>query len=338
MAELASAGGVLDNPGQAGGSLLAPLTNPAGGPPLDRAKNFLSQSPIKKALPWFAGVATLGAGALAWSTLAPAPQRVLYTQLDDGERASVVAALDKGNIHYKINSDTGALTVDEPDVYKARMLVAQNGSLALPDAGSSDGLDKLPMGASRAMENERLRGATEHELMLSIKEIDGVQAVRVHLAEGEKSVFVRDTIAPTASVMLRLADGRQLSEPQVRAIVNLVAGSVPGLTPDAVKVVDQHGRLLTDKASGDDDRLEMQARMAGALANLVARHPGGTVVAVSHADPIKAVVAQAAGTPLDLFQRLTVAPCSVSAIAYTPAGPVVLTVNSTASLDALAIA
>ena len=261
MAELATAGGVLDNPGQAGGSLLAPLTNPAGGPPLDRAKNFLSQSPIKKALPWFAGVATLGAGALAWSTLAPAPQRVLYTQLDDGERASVVAALDKGNIHYKINSDTGALTVDEPDVYKARMLVAQNGSLALPDAGASDGLDKLPMGASRAMENERLRGATEHELMLSIKEIDGVQAVRVHLAEGEKSVFVRDTIAPTASVMLRLADGRQLSEPQVRAIVNLVAGSVPGLTPDAVKVVDQHGRLLTDKASGDDDRLEMQARM-----------------------------------------------------------------------------
>ena len=89
---------------------------------------------------------------------------------------------------------------------------------------------------------------------------------------------------------------------------------------------------------GGESFLEMQARMAGALANLVARHPGGTVVAVSHADPIKAVVAQAAGTPLDLFQRLTVAPCSVSAIAYTPAGPVVLTVNSTASLDALAIA
>ncbi len=82
----------------------------------------------------------------------------------------------------------------------------------------------------------------------------------------------------------------------------------------------------------------MQTRMASALARLVALHPGRTVVAVSHADPIKAVVAQAAGTPLDLFQRLTVAPCSVSAIAYTGGGPVVLTVNSTASLEALAIA
>jgi probable phosphoglycerate mutase len=84
--------------------------------------------------------------------------------------------------------------------------------------------------------------------------------------------------------------------------------------------------------------LEMQARMASALATLVDRHRGETVVAVSHADPIKAVVAQAAGTPLDLFQRLTVAPCSVSALAYTGAGPFVLTVNSTDSLAALAIA
>jgi len=84
--------------------------------------------------------------------------------------------------------------------------------------------------------------------------------------------------------------------------------------------------------------LEMQTRMASALARLVERHPGETVVAVSHADPIKAVVALAAGTPLDLFQRLTVAPCSVSALAYTGHGPFVLTVNSTDSLTALAIA
>ena len=89
---------------------------------------------------------------------------------------------------------------------------------------------------------------------------------------------------------------------------------------------------------GGESFLEMQTRMATAIARLAAHHPGQTVVAVSHADPIKAVVAQAAGTPLDLFQRLTVAPCSVSAIAYTGGGPFVLTVNSTASLQALAIA
>lgn len=74
---------------------------------------------------------------------------------------------------------------------------------------------------------------------------------------------------------------------------------------------------------------EMQTRMVGALDSLVARHPGETIVAVSHADPIKAAVAQALGTHLDLFQRIVISPCSISAIMYSASGPAVLTVNST---------
>ena len=74
---------------------------------------------------------------------------------------------------------------------------------------------------------------------------------------------------------------------------------------------------------------EMQARITSALGRLVARFPGQIVVAVSHADPIKAVVAHAMGTHLDLFQRVVVSPCSVTAILYTSDGPVVLCVNST---------
>jgi probable phosphoglycerate mutase len=73
---------------------------------------------------------------------------------------------------------------------------------------------------------------------------------------------------------------------------------------------------------------EMQARITAALARLVERHPGETIVAVSHADPIKAVVAHALGLPLDLFHRLAAAPGSVTAIAYLPDAPLVLTVNS----------
>lgn len=82
---------------------------------------------------------------------------------------------------------------------------------------------------------------------------------------------------------------------------------------------------------------EMQLRMVEALDDLHRRHPGGTVVAVSHADPIKAVVAHAVGTPLDLFQRIVVSPCSVSAILWGPDGPVVLAVNSTTELTELAV-
>jgi probable phosphoglycerate mutase len=80
---------------------------------------------------------------------------------------------------------------------------------------------------------------------------------------------------------------------------------------------------------GGESFSEIQVRINDAIAGMVKSHPGKTVVAVSHADPIKAVVAHAMGTHLDLFQRIVVSPCSVTAILYTADGPIVLCVNST---------
>ena len=80
---------------------------------------------------------------------------------------------------------------------------------------------------------------------------------------------------------------------------------------------------------GGESFTEMQVRMVSTLDRLAAAHPGKAVVCVSHADPIKAAVAHAMGTHLDLFQRIVVSPCSVSAILRTPSGPIVLAVNST---------
>jgi probable phosphoglycerate mutase len=82
---------------------------------------------------------------------------------------------------------------------------------------------------------------------------------------------------------------------------------------------------------GGESFTEMQVRMVSAIDRLRAAHPGAVVVAVSHADPIKAAVAHAMGTHLDLFQRIVISTCSVTAIAYGDSGPVVLTVNSTGS-------
>lgn len=73
---------------------------------------------------------------------------------------------------------------------------------------------------------------------------------------------------------------------------------------------------------------EMQQRMVTTINKLVAAHPGQTIVAVSHADTIKAAVAHAMGTHLDLFQRIVIGQCSITAIAYGFGGPMVLSVNS----------
>ena len=87
---------------------------------------------------------------------------------------------------------------------------------------------------------------------------------------------------------------------------------------------------------GGESFAEMSVRSMDAVLGLVAEHPGQTIVAVSHADPIKAIVAAAAGVPLDLMQRLAISPCSISAILFTGGGPVVLCVNSTGTLEELA--
>jgi len=74
---------------------------------------------------------------------------------------------------------------------------------------------------------------------------------------------------------------------------------------------------------------EMQSRITGALTSLAEEHPGETIVAVSHADCIKAVMAQVLGVHLDTFQRIVISPCSISAYVHTIGGPIVLAVNST---------
>ena len=88
---------------------------------------------------------------------------------------------------------------------------------------------------------------------------------------------------------------------------------------------------------GGESFTEMQGRITAALARLADAHKGQTIVAVSHADPIKAAVAHAMGTHLDLFQRIVVSPCSVSAIFYSPGGPAVLTVNNVSDLSSLSL-
>lgn len=283
---------VPDIPGAAGGpatsgqlpapqSLFAPFADPQGGPVLTRIGSFTAQPAVRRIMPAFVALAAVGGALLTWDAMAPSPQRILYSQLGDADRAGVAAALDQAGIGYRIENETGALTVAEGDYYRARMLVASDGALATPESGDQL-LDKLPMGASRTLEGERLRAAREHDLQLTIAEIDGVEGVRVHIAEAEKSVFVRDNVAPSASVMVRLKPGRQLADSQVSAIVNLVAGSIPGLSPDAVRVADQHGRLLSRGGSGggtgggsgggvDSDRLDLQSRMEAKLRDQVSQ-------------------------------------------------------------------
>ena len=234
--------------------------------PLLQLKGVMAQPAVRRSAPMALMVGLVAAAGLAWATLASAPQKTLFSGLADADKAAVVQSLEQANIPAHIDDGTGAVTVDEDDYSRARMLLASQG---LPKAapGGYAILDQLPMGVSRAVEGERLRQARESELSRSIQEIDAVTEARVHLAMPEATVFVRDKAAPSASVIVKLGAGRTLSDAQVASIVNLVASSVPGMKPDAVTIVDQAGALLTRPGGRDaggmatDERLDVQNRV-----------------------------------------------------------------------------
>lgn len=253
-----AAGAPATTPGAAAGRLTRD--------PMGAVKSLWSQPAVRKSAPAIGLVGLLASAALAWTLVATPPQKILFSGLSDADKAAAAEALQQGNISHSVDPQTGTLTVAEDDYYKARMLLAaQNLPKASP--GGYAILDQLPMGVSRAVEGERLRQARETELARSIQEIEGVTEARVHLAMPENTVFVRDSAAPSASVIVRLGTGHTLAEVQVRSIINLVASSVPGMKPDAVTIVDGAGTLLTKPAGSGagldatDARIDFQRRV-----------------------------------------------------------------------------
>jgi flagellar M-ring protein FliF len=261
---------VLPPAAPATGAAAAPAVSPAmsrlSRDPMGTVKSIWGQPAVRKSAPAIGLVGLLASAALAWTLVATPPQKILFSGLSDADKAAAAEALQQGNIGHVVDPQTGTLTVAEDDYYKARMLLAaQNLPKASP--GGYAILDQLPMGVSRAVEGERLRQARESELARSIQEIEGVTEARVHLAMPENTVFVRDSAAPSASVIVRLAAGHTLADLQVRSIINLVASSVPGMKPDAVTIVDGAGSLLTKPAGSGagldatDARIDFQRRV-----------------------------------------------------------------------------
>jgi probable phosphoglycerate mutase len=135
----------------------------------------------------------------------------------------------------------------------------------------------------------------------------------------------RETAAP-------IARARRLRPRVERGLLEIDIGAWAGLRIARARrrrewrTVQQHPSGF--RFPGGESFVEMQARVTETLQRLAARHRGRAVVAVSHADPIKAAVAHALGMPLDLFQRIVVGPASLTALGYGSSAPVLLTLNS----------
>ncbi len=197
----------------------------------------------------FAAAVAVGVGVVLWS-VGPT-YSVLFANLAAEETAQIAQSLDGAGIPYRIEDGTGRISVPAEQLAAARLRLAAQG---LPESGGGvAAMSKDPgFGVSQFMENARYQHALETELARTIASLQGVQGARVHLAMARQSAFIRDRRPGSASVFLQIKAGRRLDDEQVQAIANLVASSIPELTPTQVTVVDQQGRLLSAPNNDSD--------------------------------------------------------------------------------------
>ncbi|WP_342392784.1 flagellar basal-body MS-ring/collar protein FliF [Chromobacterium violaceum] len=160
--------------------------------------------------------------------------------------ADMMAALDAEKIPYRVHPQTGQVLVPDGDLARARMQLAAKGVVAQLPAGL-ELLDKNdPLGVSQFVQDVRFRRGLEGELVQSIQALDPVRSARVHLSLPRSTSFVTaGGEKGSASVVVTLKPGQQLSSEQIAAVVKLVAGSVASLDPSQVTLVDQAGNLLS---------------------------------------------------------------------------------------------
>ncbi|BAO87691.1 MULTISPECIES: flagellar basal-body MS-ring/collar protein FliF [Caballeronia] len=188
------------------------------------------------------------AGLVMWSR--QPDYRVLFSNLSDRDGGAIVAALQQGNIPYKLSDGGGAILVPGEQVHETRLRLASQG---LPKSGSVgfELMDNQKFGISQFAEQINYQRALEGELERTIGSISSVKSARVHLAIPKPSVFVRDKELPTASVMVNLYPGRVLDEGQVVAIAHMVASGVADMPVKNVNIVDQDGNLLTSQSAAN---------------------------------------------------------------------------------------
>ena len=207
---------------------------------------FLAQPAVRRTLPLAVTVFALLVMVMVYMALNKASYRPLFPGMSGVDQAAAFESLQKSGMPVEIDAATGSVSVPNDMYHQAKMVLASQGIPATSTDGFAMIRDQQSMGTSQFIEQKRYQLAIEEELAHSISSIQAVQAARVHLAVPKQSVFVRNRVEPTASVILTLSQGRRLSDAQAQAVVHMVASSVPYLEARNVSVVDQFGNLLAN--------------------------------------------------------------------------------------------
>jgi flagellar M-ring protein FliF len=211
---------------------------------VERAKQWLAAASMGQKVIVALGISLLVGTVVAvvlWSTRPN--YQVLFSRLNPEDGASIVETLKQEKISYKLRGNGTVILVPDEKVYELRLSLASAG---IPQGGGVgfEIFDDTPMGTTEFVQMLNYQRAIQGELSRTIAQFEAVAHARVHIVTPKGSLFVEDEKPATASVVLRLLPGEQLSKRQIDGVVRLVSSAVEGLDPDNITVVDVNGGVL----------------------------------------------------------------------------------------------
>ncbi len=165
----------------------------------------------------------------------------LYGHLSDRDGGTVLEALDKLNVPYKVVN--GAIRVPAAEADATRFRLAAQG-LPKGENGGFDAMAAPTLGMSSFQEQIGYQHALEAELSRTLESLAPVASVRVHLALPKPTAFLREGPQPSAAVLIKTKPGMSLGEEQIQSIRQIVAKGVPRMSVAQVGIVNQQGELL----------------------------------------------------------------------------------------------
>ncbi|MDA8095970.1 MAG: flagellar basal-body MS-ring/collar protein FliF [Clostridia bacterium] len=174
----------------------------------------------------------------------------LFTQVDPQEAGPIIDRLDAMKVPYRLTDGGSTIQVPKNKVYEARIQLASSGALLGGGIGY-ELFDRTKLGITEFEQQINYQRALQEELRRTIVQLDAVEQARVHLVIPEKTIFTEEQHPPSASIALKVRLRSELSSAQVKGIVALVSGSVEGLNPENIHVIDMRGQVLSEDISAD---------------------------------------------------------------------------------------
>src|SRR3954463_8789548 len=238
--------------------------------PLARIRSVLSTISLgQKVVIGLLAVGLLLGGFFFYNWITAPTLSPLFSNLASTDASAIVDELNAEGVSYQLADGGSTIMVSNDQVYNLRLTMSGKGLPAGQDTGYSL-LDQQGITTSEFQQQVTYQRAVEGELAKTLEAIKGVNTAVVHIALPKDQVFVADQGKPTASVLLDLAAGTQLSGEQISAVTNLVSSSIEGMDPKDVTVADSDGQVLSAagqvSAAAGDQRSAMETDYEDRLA------------------------------------------------------------------------